>query len=193
MIRKNQLLLLSLLWMSSAQATLLTMEDIPGGSLQNNVGAMPVYKGLSFSGTFNWIDLVGGFWNFGAHGGEFGLLNNYGGPGFITRPDLSDFSFDGLWAKQWDTPIESGGPVALIGNIKGFNNGNEVWSVDTGLNGSYQFIAGQLPPIDELYINLGNYFLIDDLAYTKLPEPSPVVLFGLGLLAFAFLRRRQPQ
>jgi hypothetical protein len=198
MIKKCQLFLLSLLWAGSlwvgpAQATLLTMEDIPGGSLQNKVDAMPVYKGFSFSGTFNWIDLVGGFWNFGAHSGEFGLLNNYGGPGFITRSDLSDFSFDGLWAKRWDTPIDSGGPFALIGDIKGYNNGNEVWSIDTGLNGSYQFIAGQLPPIDQLRINLGNYFLVDDMVFTKLSEPYSVALFGLGLLGFALLRRRQQQ
>jgi hypothetical protein len=196
MIKKSQLCLLSLLWAGSlwvgpAQAILLTMDDIPGGSLQNQVDAMPVYKGLSFSATFNWIDLVGGAWNYGAHSGDFGLLNNYGGTGYITRPDLSDFSFDGVWAKKWDTPLDSGGPITLIGDIKGYNNGNQVWSINTGLNGSYQFIAGQTAPIDELRISLGNHFLIDDLAYTKLSEPYPVALFGLGLLGFAVLRRRQ--
>jgi hypothetical protein len=190
MIKKSQLLMLSLLWAGSAQATLLTMEDIPGGSLQNRVDAMPVYRGFSFSGTFNWIDLVGGSWDFGAHSGEFGLLNNYGGPGTVTRSDFSDFSFDGLWAKKWDTLLDSGGPASLFGNLKGFNNGVEVWSIDTGLNGSYQFIEGFSAPIDELRIALGNYFLIDDLEFTKLPEPQPVALFGLGLFFLAALRRK---
>ena len=52
----------------SANATILTFDDVPGGSTQNNVGDMPTYNGFDFSFTLDWIDVEASpSWNFGAH------------------------------------------------------------------------------------------------------------------------------
>jgi len=187
-----QLFLLSSICMGSAHAATLTFDDVPGGSIQDSNGNMPTYQGFDFSFTLDWIDLVESTsWPFGAHSGDFALLNNNSGVGTITRSDLSDFTFDGLWAKQWATSPESGGAASLFGTIKGFNNGLEVWSIDTALNGSYQFIGGQAQQIDELHLGLGDHFLVDDIALA-VPEADTwtMLLAGLGLVGAAARRRR---
>ncbi len=195
MKKLSPLLLLSFLFASPAQSSILTFDDIPGGSIQNTFSDMPTYQGFNFSSTLDWIDLVNSSWNFGAHSGDFALLNNYGGVGTIISADSSDFSFDGLWAKQWGTSPQSGGPASLVGTIQGLNNGVQVWSIDTALNGSYQFIAGQTLLIDELKLGLGNHFLVDDLALNQpsisVPEPSTLLLLSLGFLGLGLAKSRR--
>lgn len=155
---------------------------------------MPTYQGFDFSYTLDWINSVGSNWPFGAHSGEFAILNNNNGVGIITKADLSDFSFDGLWAKLWGTAPESGGSASLFGTIQGYNNGVEVWSFDTALNGSYQFIGGQAQQIDELRLGLGDNFLVDDIALNQgtnsIPEPSVISLFGVGFACFRLSKAR---
>ena len=188
------MILLTFLCAGSAHSALLTFDDIPGGSIQGTYGDMPTYQGFGFSSTLDWMDLVGSNWPYGAHSGEFAILNNNGGVGIITKADLSDFSFDGLWAKRWETAPESGGSASLFGTIQGFNNGVEVWSIDTALNGSYQFIGGQAQQINELRLGLGNFFLVDDIALNQgtnsIPEPSVISLFGVGFACFRLAKAR---
>jgi hypothetical protein len=186
------LLILSSICMGSAHSATLTFDDVPGGSIQGTNGNMPTYQGFDFSFTLDWIDLVESSWPYGAHSGDFAILNNNYGVGTITKSDLSDFTFDGLWAKKWGTSPESGGVADLFGTIKGFNEGLEVWSIDTALNGSYQFIAGQAQQIDELHLGFGDNFLVDDLAVTAVPEADTwaMLLAGLGLVGAAVSRRR---
>jgi hypothetical protein len=85
---KKLTLLLFLLPTFSANATLLTFEDIPGGSNSNEFGDMPVYKGFNFSLPLAWIDVASTSPSpYGAHSGEFGIFNNatFVGTGIITE------------------------------------------------------------------------------------------------------------
>ena len=134
--------LLAAAYVQLASAVTLDFDSIPGGSLQNSAGFMPgSYQGYAFTETLQRIDLVDSPWNFGAVSGEFGLLNNFSGVGVVTQVGGGAFTFDGLWAKEWATSPQSGGPADLFGTLSGYNNGNLVWSVDTALNGSYQFFC----------------------------------------------------
>lgn len=172
----------------------LTFDDIPGGSIQSQFGGMPTYKGFNFSSTLDWIDLEGTNWPYGAHSGDFGMLNRVGGIGIVTDSGGADFTFEGLWAKKWGTSKDSGGVDSLFGSFSGYNNGVPIWSVDTSLNGSYEFYGPQVGAIDELRLNLGSFFLVDDISLNastgNVPEPTSLMIWGL-LGAVCLKRRRR--
>lgn len=202
MFRKTLVILGLSVLASSAQpasANTLTFDNIPGGSLQNTAASMSVYdpyEGFVFSLDLYWIDLVdSGWWSSGAHSGEFGIgnLTQSGGSGVITAADGGDFTFDGLWAKRWETPPQSGGVDTLFGELSGYNNGVAVWTVGTGLNGSYEFYGPQADAIDELRLGFGNHFLVDDLSLnqpTAVPDSTSTLalMIIVGLLGVVVQR-----
>ena len=184
---------------SSASATTLTFEDVPG-STSNWYGDIPTYQGFIFNYTLDWIDLVDSYWSYGAKSGEFAVLNNYGGTGVISAANGGHFSFDGLWAKAWGTQPESDGFSNLFGFLEGWSDGQRVWGIDTALNGSYQHFGPQAGLIDELHLGFGNHFLADDIQLTEhvsvggevaavpLPSSLGLLLGGVGGIAFAARR-----
>jgi hypothetical protein len=177
---------------SVAGAETLNFDDI--GVQGTYISEPNLYRGFNFSYTMDVIDLVDSSWNFGARSGDFAILNNYGGAGLVTQAGGGTFSFDGLWAKAWDTAPNSGGPTVLSGSLQGLLNGNVVWSVATALNGSYRHFAAQAGQIDTLRMDFGNYFLVDDLSLngvSAVPEASSVAMLALGLGVLGGLARRR--
>ncbi len=179
----------------ASSAVVLTFDDVPGGSIQNQYGDMPTYKSFDFSSTLDWIDVSGpNKWNYGARSGDFAILNNNSGTGTITATNNTDFTFNGLWAKKWSTPPDSGGADSLFGTLSGYNNNKPVWSVDTSLNGSYKFFGPQAGLIDELKLDFGNNFLVDDITVLNaVPVPAAIWLFGSGLIVLIGATRRKAQ
>jgi hypothetical protein len=171
-------------------AAILTFDDVPGGSIKGSYGDMPIYQGYTFSPTLDWIDVEDPSYNYGAYSGDFALINNAGGVGTIIESSTIDFTFGGLWAKSSRTAPDSGGPDVLFGNISGYNDGNLVWELATSLNGSYEYYAAQAGMIDELRLDLGNFFLVDDLELNAVPVPAAAWLFGSGLIALLGFARR---
>jgi hypothetical protein len=187
------------------EAGILTFEDVPGGSLQLSSGDMPAYEGFIFSTQLDWIDLTGppGYaFNYGAHSGQFAMYKAFSGGRIVVQAeDGSDFTFDGLWAKKWATAPESGGIDDLFGTLSGTNNGTLVWSVNTSLNGSYEFYGAQAGAIDTLVLGFGGtaeQFIVDDLSLNAsvgtVPEPASLTLWAaLGSMGICFRRRRRRQ
>ena len=64
----------------------------------------------------------------------------------------------------------------------------EFGTVPTGLN-TYAYFDRTTADIKYLAIK-GDFFAIDDLQFSPVPEPSTYVLFGLGLLTLLGVRRR---
>lgn len=187
----NLLAVLLILFTTSSQAAILTFDDIPGQS-QNSYGAIGNYQGYNFGATnslnrLDWIDTVGSKWNNGSVSGDYTMLNNFSGSGIITDQNNSDFSFDGLWAKTW------GNARARTAYIRGFNNGSVIWTSQITLNSQFTYFSGVSGLIDELRLDLGNYFLVDNLALNEttqsVSEPASLALFGLGILTLVGIRR----
>jgi hypothetical protein len=155
---------------------------------------MPQYHGFKFTSTLDWIDVSGPTWPYGAHSGDFAILNNNFGTGVITEATNADFTFDGLWAKGWGSAPESGGFDYVVGFLRGYNNATLVWEVPTSLNGSYEYIGPQAGLIDQLHLSMGNNFLVDDISLnaSPAPEPSTLALCGIGAcMAGVGARRRR--
>lgn len=192
-MKKILALMMSLL-ACPTHAALLTFDDLvpPTSGSYDMPYNPPGYHNFLFSGTLDAIGVGGGMFNYGAHSGYFALLNNNHGPGYITAVGGTDFTFDGLWAKRWGTAPESGGEDSLFGTISGYRDGAMVWSIDTSLNGSYEFYGPQASLIDELRLGLGDLFLVDDIVLTAsspVPLPAAFWLFGTGLLSLLSYHR----
>lgn len=117
----------------------------------------------------------------------------------MAKEDGSDFTFNGLWAKKWGLPPESGDVHDIFGNIidrlegslSGYNDGVEVWSVNTSLNGSYQYIAGNNLLIDELRLGLGNHFVVDYIQVNAVPVPAAAWLFSSAIIGLGISAKRK--
>lgn len=184
----------------SANATVLTFDDVPGAHA-NRYGVInpnASYHGFSFkssspysyfSSTY-WMDTVGSNYNYGAHSGEFTMLSTGNGHLAVKAFDNADFTFNGVWAATW------GRYPSRNVTISGYNNGAMAWSSVGVLTPTFSHFAGANGLIDELRISAGSAFLIDDLALNEVaqaevPEPGSLALLGLGLAGFALTRRRK--
>ena len=172
---------------SNAYGIILTFDDISYSSPNGHGDFTGPYNSFNFSTNMDWIDTVGSSWNYGSVSGQFTLLNNHGGAAVITAADSSDFTLTNLWARIW-------GAGTRTGNIRGYNNGSLIWTQSMTISTSWSYFESAYSnSIDELQIDLGSHFLIDDLALneTTIPEPSTLFLFACICLGIIFFKKNK--
>lgn len=174
-----------------SNAATLTFDDIPGGSIINSYGDIGNYSGFDFSLNLDWVDTVNKAWEsdglyYGSISGDFTMVNNNSGLGIITEQSSNDFTFDGLNARTWgDVPDRTQ-------HIVGLKDNAVVWDSQITLTSTWTYYSGVSGNIDELQLDLGDYFLVDNLEMTAVPLPATLYLFATGLLSLSgFLRVRK--
>lgn len=180
----------------AANATVLNFDDIKGVKQDSYGPLVGSYAGYTFGttgeeGAMYWIDTVtkNDLYNRGAVSGDFTLLNNDGGAAVIKKADGSQFTFGGVWAENWLSFDTSSGSLA------GYKNGNLVWTTDVTLAGeAFSYFVGAAGNIDELRLDFGGNFLVDNLALNErsadVPLPATPALMGIGLTGLGLLRRK---
>ncbi len=183
----------ALLAATSAQAGVVTFEDLnPGGKLAALSKNTP-YAGFTWTGWSVGDTSVAGYDN-GAHSGTDFVLNGFG----VNNLGISSadpFKFTGAW---FATPNTNGSKASWI-NISAYDSANHLIG-STGnilVGASFSFIAANFENVSRLNIARDKgWFVMDDLSFSRageVPEPGPVALLGLGLAALGWMRRRRAQ
>ena len=169
-----------------SNAATLTFDDIPDATINSN-GVIGNYSGFDFSNNLEWIDTVNKAWTtdgpFGSQSGDFTMLNNGQGMGIITEESGNDFTFDGLYARTWNNVADR------VQHIVGLKDSGVVWDSEITLTSTWTYYSGVSGNIDEMRLDLGDYFLVDNLEITAVPLPATLYLFATGLLSLSGVLR----
>lgn len=174
-----------------SNAATLTFDDIPGATI-NSAGAIGNYSGFDFTTNLNtnldWVDTVNKAWesdglHYGSISPYFTMVNDNFGMGIITEESGNDFTFDGLYARTW------GDDGDRTQHIVGLKDSAVVWDSEITLTSTWTYYSGVSGNIDELQLDLGDYFIVDNLEMTAVPLPATLYLFAAGLLGLSGVLR----
>jgi hypothetical protein len=178
-------ILIIALWTLPASASVVTFDGLSSGCAPASTG------GLDFSGPY-----CSGTWNGNPNGnGTTGFIfNDLGGSGsvLITRTgggafDLNSFEMGISWYSAATSTT-----VLLTANFDGGGSASQTLSLVNSLQ-LYSLNLSNLSSvqISEMAANDG-YWLLDNVVYDEIPEPSTFVLGASALALFALgIRRRQ--
>ena len=170
-----------------SNAATLTFDDIPGASAESH-GDIGNYSGFDFSLNLDWVDTVNKAWEsdglfYGSISGDFTMVNNNNGMGIITEESGNDFTFDGLYARTW------GDVSDRVQHIVGLKDSAVVWDSEITLTSTWTYYSGVSGNIDEMRLDLGDNFMVDNLETTAVPLPATLYLFATGLLSLSGVLR----
>jgi hypothetical protein len=181
--------LCSFSFLLSANALVIDFEDVKGATplTSNNL----IYDGYY---GFNWDSFYvlqkdlhpNSGYNKGVVSGEWVAYNSWDNLATV-NDDI--FNFNGVYATSaWDS-------LNTL-TIKGFLNDVELYSFDYIINNQApSWIDANFTGINKLSFDTsGSHFAIDDFTFNETsptPEPSTLILFGLGILGIAGVTRKK--
>lgn len=170
----------------NASAVVLTFEDFSpsaGGSIADG------YNGLNWF-NFGYKDVTTiGWTQAAAVSGDYVASNSSGTSASVSS--ATPFTFDGAWlTSAWGRSFST--------LVKGYASSSEIYSQTVAVTSTPTRFDFDFIGVDTVgfYSSDTEIFAMDDFTYSgsaPIPEPSTILLFGLGLLGIggAYLRRRR--
>lgn len=176
----KKLLLAALFFISgAASAATLTFDDLSLGRITST------YNGFVFDG-FTVADNASGFGTHASSGSQYAYADCCVNVDSMRRADGSLFNlingdFSNLQGQN------------DIYTVKGFLDGNELYSVDFKVDGNITNQVLNFYGVNQVNFSpkpFGSNVALDTLKTSTVPEPASIAMVGLGLFGLAALRRK---
>lgn len=180
-----------LLFATSSNATIITLDELPGGSFRYQ--SLPIYTEAGFqmsvscTNCINVISTLNESANYSNRTGAIGwgassrFLETWNSRAIFTLSTTSGQNFDFLGMDMGWYNNSSNNASWEITSLDSANN--QISQIDVIGKGSFDFAMSGVNSIQ--FRNLSGFSSFDNLVVSEVPEPTTLAIFALGILGFA--------
>jgi hypothetical protein len=187
-----------LLFATSSNATIITLDELPGGSFRYQ--SLPIYTEAGFeisvscTNCINVISTLNESANYANRTGAIGwgansrFLETWNSQAIFILSATSGQNFDFLGMDMGWYNNSTSNASWEITSLDSANN--QINQVDVIGKGNFAFNMTGVNSIQ--FRNLSGFSSFDNLVVSEVPEPSTIAIFALGLIGFASRRFKNP-